>query len=117
MRPTDTGYARENRQIAGSSYSLDLEEARIRDLSGTTQYLEKNLHFNRYQTGARSLLGLIYYGNSRMADALVRWIIGLNLQPGDDLTDHYLDETQRKPGQLETEGQSVKASNQALWRT
>lgn len=49
-----------------------------------------------------------------MADALVQWVISLNLQE-DNLADHYLDEIQRKPGQLEVESQNVKTFNQALW--
>ena len=60
-------------------------------------------------------LGLIYYENGEVADALVQWVISLNLQPENNLADHYLDEIQRKPGQLETESQNVKTFNQALW--
>ena len=76
---------------------------------------EKSLHFSKYQTDARNLLGLIYYENGEVADALVQWVISLNLQPENNLADHYLDEIQRKPGQLETESQNVKTFNQALW--
>lgn len=60
-------------------------------------------------------MGLIYYENGEVADALVQWVISLNLQPENNLADHYLDEIQRKPGQLETESQNVKTFNQALW--
>ena len=76
---------------------------------------EKSLHFSKYQTDARNLLGLIYYENGEVADALVQWVISLNLQPENNLADHYLDEIQRKPGQLEAESQNVKTFNQALW--
>ena len=62
-----------------------------------------------------NLLGLIYYENGEVADALVQWVISLNLQPENNLADHYLDEIQRKPGQLEAESQNVKTFNQALW--
>ena len=111
----NTDYARKNQQIANSFYNLGLEKARIRDLSGAAQCLKKSLHFNKYQTDARNLLGLIYYENGEVADALVQWVISLNLQPEDNLADHYLDEIQRKPGQLEIESQNVKTFNQALW--
>ncbi len=113
--PVNTDYARKNQQIANSFYNLGLEKARIRDLSGAAQCLKKSLHFNKYQTDARNLLGLIYYENGEVADALVQWVISLNLQPEDNLADHYLDEIQRKPGQLEIESQNVKTFNQALW--
>lgn len=108
-------YGRRNQQIANSFYNLGLEKARIRDLSGAAQCLKKSLHFNKYQTDARNLLGLIYYENGEVADALVQWVISMNLQPENNLADHYLDEIQRKPGQLERESQNVKTFNQALW--
>lgn len=100
--------AAKNRQIANSYYNLGLEKAKVRDLSGAAQCLKKSLHFSKYQTDARNLLGLIYYENGEVADALVQWVISLNLQPENNLADHYLDEIQRKPGQLETESQNVK---------
>ena len=87
-------YARRNQQIANSFYNLGLEKSRIRDLSGAAQCLKKSLHFNKYQTDARNLLGLIYYENGEVADALVQWVISLNLQPEINLADHYLDEIQ-----------------------
>ena len=77
----NTDYARKNQQIANSFYNLGLEKARIRDLSGAAQCLKKSLHFNKYQTDARNLLGLIYYENGEVADALVQWVISLNLRP------------------------------------
>ena len=111
----NTDYARKNQQIANSFYNLGLEKARIRDLSGAAQCLKKSLHFNKYQTDARNLLGLIYYENGEVADALVQWVISLNLQPEDNLADHYLDEIHEEGGQLEIESQNVKTFNQALW--
>ena len=65
----NTDYARKNQQIANSFYNLGLEKSRIRDLSGAAQCLKKSLHFNKYQTDARNLLGLIYYENGEVADA------------------------------------------------
>lgn len=32
---------------------------------------------------------------------LIQWVISINLQPENNRADHYLDEVQRKPGQLE----------------
>ena len=107
--------AAKNRQIANSYYNLGLEKAKIRDLPGAAQCLKKSLHFCKYQTDARNLLGLIYYENGEVADALVQWVISMNLQPENNLADHYLDLIQRKPGQLEAESQAVKTFNQALW--
>ena len=74
-------YQRKNAQIANSFYNLGLEKARMRDLSGAAHSLKDSLHFNKYQTDARNLLGLIYYESGEVADALVQWVISLNLQP------------------------------------
>ncbi len=108
-------FERKNQRIANSLYNLGLEKANIRDLSGAAECLKKSLRFNKCQTDARNLLGLIYYENGEVADALVQWVISMNFQPEGNLADHYLDEIQRKPGQLEVESQNVKSFNQALW--
>ena len=108
-------YVKRNHQIANSYYNLGLEKAQIRDLSGAAECLKKSLHFNKYQTDARNLLGLIYYEMGEVADAIVQWVISLNLQPEDNRCDYYLDEIQRKPGRLEMASQTVTKYNQALW--
>ena len=108
-------YVRRNHRIANSYYNLGLEKAQIRDLSGAAECLKKSLHFNKFQTDARNLLGLIYYEMGEVADAIVQWVISLNLQPEDNRCDYYLDEIQRKPGRLEVASQTVKKYNQALW--
>ena len=108
-------YVKRNHQIANSYYNLGLEKAQIRDLSGAAECLKKSLHFNKYQTDARNLLGLIYYEMGEVADAIVQWVISLNLQPENNRCDYYLDEIQRKPGRLEMASQTVKKYNQALW--
>ena len=108
-------YVRRNQQIANSYYNLGLEKAQIRDLSGAAECLKKSIRFYKYQTDARNLLGLIYYEMGEVADAIVQWVISLNLQPEDNRCDYYLDEIQRKPGRLEMASQTVKKYNQALW--
>ena len=74
-------YVRKTRVIANSYYNMGLERARLRDLSGAAECLKKSLHFNKYQTDARNLLGLIYYEVGEVGDALVQWVISMNLQP------------------------------------
>lgn len=108
-------YVKRNHQIANSYYNLGLEKAQIRDLSGAAECLKKSLRFNKYQTDSRNLLGLIYYEMGEVADAIVQWVISLNLQPENNRCDYYLDEIQRKPGRLEVASQNVKKYNQALW--
>ncbi len=89
-------YVRKTRVIANSYYNMGLERARLRDLSGAAECLKKSLHFNKYQTDARNLLGLIYYEVGEVGDALVQWVISMNLQPQENRADYYLGEIQKK---------------------
>lgn len=107
-------YMRKSHQISNSFYNLGLERACIRDLTGAAQCLKKSIHFNKYHTDARNLLGLIYYEIGESADALVQWVISMNLQPEDNCAKAYLGEIQGKPRRLEAESQNVKKYNQAL---
>lgn len=108
-------YMKKSRQIANSYYNLGLEKAAIRDLTGAALCLKKSVHFYKYHTDARNLLGLIYYEIGETAEALVQWVISMNLQPSGNRAQYYLEEIQGKPGRLEQESQNVKKYNQALF--
>ena len=101
-------YARRCQLIANGYYNQGLEKARIRDLSGAAECLKKSLHFNKYQTDARNLLGLIYYEMGETAESLVQWVISQNLQPEHNRAEVYLRRIQGKPGRLEAESQNIK---------
>ena len=101
-------------QIANCYYNLGLERARLRDLSGAAELLKKSLTFDKYQKDARNLLGLIFFECGETADALVQWVLSMNLLPQDNIADHYLDEVQRKPAILRICSDNVKRYNQAL---
>ncbi|MFR4438789.1 MAG: tetratricopeptide repeat protein [Hungatella sp.] len=107
-------YVKKSRQIANSYYNLGLEKAAIRDLTGAALCLKKSVRFYKYHTDARNLLGLIYYEIGEVAEALVQWVISMNLQPVNNRAQYYLEEIQGKPGRLEQESQNVKKYNQAL---
>lgn len=99
---------------ANGFYNHGLELAKERDLSGAAECLKRALQFNKYHTDARNLLGLIFYEMGETSDALVQWVISINLQPENNLADRYLDKVQRRPGQLEHASQLIKKYNQAL---
>ena len=101
-------------RIANAYYNLGLERAQLSDLSGAAELLKRSLRFDKYQTDARNLLGLIYYEMGEVSEALVQWVISLNLSPEDNRADHYLDEIQRKPGIIAQEGLLIRRFNQAL---
>lgn len=107
-------YERKTRFIANSYYNMGLNKARLRDLSGAAECLKKSLHFNKYMTDSRNLLGLIYYEVGEVGDALVQWVISMNLQPEENRADYYLGEIQRKKGTMDNERRLVRRFNQAL---
>lgn len=99
---------------ANAYYNYGLELVKEKDLSGAARNLKRALQFDKYHTDARNLLGLIFYEMGETSDALVQWVISINLQPDHNRADHYLDEVQRKPGQLEIASQTIRKYNQAL---
>lgn len=95
-------------------YNMALEHARVRDLSGAIRYLQRSLHMNKNNTEARNLLGLLYYQMGEVVDALSQWVISKNLQPKNNRADLFLDQIQKRPGNLEQVNTNVKKYNQAL---
>lgn len=102
------------RCISNSYYNLGLKYAKIRDLSGAADALKKSLHFSKYNTSARNLLGLIYYEMGEVAEALVQWVISLNLDSEHNRAEHYLSRLQEREGYLEAMDFAVRKYNQAL---
>lgn len=101
-------------RIANSYYNLGLERARLRDLTGAAELLKKSLKYDKYQKDARNLLGLIFFECGEVADALVQWVISMNLTPENNDADYFLGEVQRKPSILRTCSENVRKYNQAL---
>ncbi len=103
-----------NYQIANSYYNRGLEQARQRDLSGAVRQLKRSLMFNKYQTDARNLLGLIYFEIGEVGSALSQWVISVNLQQQDNLAEEYLQRLYAAHSYLEMTDQAGKKFNQSL---
>lgn len=96
-------------------YNDGLEKAQVRDLTGAIQSLEKSLSFNKYNTSARNLLGLVYYEERECVYAMTQWVISKNYQPeGNDDADYFLNKLQNNPGKLDTINYMVKKYNSSL---
>ena len=100
--------------IASMYYDRGLYAARAGDLSGAIRYLKNALSFDKYCTDARNLLGLIYYTVGETAEAIVQWIISLNLAPEGNVADEYLEKLQRRQEVLESSALVIKSFNRAL---
>lgn len=103
-----------NRQISNAYYNAGLLKARERDLTGAVTLLKKSLRFNKFQTDARNLLGLIYHELGEVGAALSQWILSLNLQETGNVAEEYLKVLQDAPGYLDMADQAAKKYNQSL---
>ena len=72
-------YERECRQISNRFYNVALDRALSRNLYGATILLKKALKFNSKNINARNLLGLIFYEEGQIIEAVVQWLISKDL--------------------------------------
>ncbi len=107
-------FSRKCSYISNGYYNKGLKLAREGDLTNAAGALKRALQFNKRNINARNLLGLIYYRIGEVSDALVQWVLSLNLQPSDNDADRYLDELQRQQGLMDSFGLTIKNFNQAL---
>ena len=96
-------------------YNRGLEQAKVRDLSGAIASLHKSLKFNKLNTSARNLLGLIYFEEGEIVSALSEWVISKHFQEEHNEADYYIGLIQSNPNRLETYSQMVKKYNSALF--
>ena len=106
--------ARRCAYISNSYYNKGLKLAQEHNMTGAADNLKKSLQFNKRNTQARNLLGLIYYNIGEVADALVQWVLSLNMQPIGNDADRYLNEVQRQSGLLDSFEKTITRFNQAL---
>lgn len=100
--------------LSNVCYNDGLSRAKLRDLSGAIDSLKKSLKFNKENTDARNLLGLIYFEIGEVVDALSEWVISKNLQSYQNIADEYLRSIQHNSSRLESINQTIKKYNQAL---
>ncbi len=96
-------------------YNQALSQAKVRDLSGAVYSLKQSLQFNKLNISARNLLGLIYYEEGEIVEALSEWIISKNFQESGNDAELYIKEVQANPNKLEMYNQTIKKYNSALY--
>ena len=99
---------------SNAHYNEGLAKANVRDLSGAIDSLKLSLRFNKMNTNARNLLGLVYFEMGEVVDALSEWVISKNFQPKDNDASRYLEEIQQNQARLDSVNQTIKKYNQAL---
>lgn len=101
-------------RLSNMYYNDGLQKAEVRNLSGAIISLKKSLKFNKYNSDARNLLGLVYYEIGETVDALSEWVISKSYMPDDNIAGRYLDELRQNRSQLDAINQTIKKYNQAL---
>lgn len=107
------GY-RKTVSLSNSYYNKALSQAKIRDLSGAIGSLRQSLQFNKLNTSARNLLGLIYYEEGEIVAALSEWVLSKHYQDKDNDADEYIQKIQSNPNKLDMVNQTVRKYNMAL---
>lgn len=95
-------------------YNQGLSKAQSRDLSGAIDELTQALKYDKYNTQARNLLGLVYFEIGESVNAMGEWVISKNLQPDNNLADEYLAQLQGNPAVLNAMDNATKIYNQAV---
>lgn len=100
--------------ISNKLYNDGLERAQVRDLSGAVEYLKMSLRYNKMNTNARNLLGLVYFEMGESVKALSEWVISKSLQGEDNPATAYLADIQKSSARLDNLNQTIKKFNQSL---
>ena len=95
-------------------YNQGLAKAKVRDMTGATNSLLMSLKYNKRNTQARNLLGLIYYQIGEIVNALGEWVISVHFQPEDNVANTYIKAIQNNPGKLQFANRIIQKYNMAL---
>lgn len=101
-------------RLSNAYYNMGLAKAKIRDLTGACELLRRSVKFNKRNTDARNLLGLVYFEMGEAVQAFCEWVISKNLQPTKNLADEYIRKLQSNTVRLDTINQTIKKYNIAL---
>jgi len=95
-------------------YNEGLQKAKARDLSGAIETLIRSIKFDKKNSDARNLLGLVYYEIGETVLALRQWVVSKNIQNNNNIASEYLRKVQENQNNLDRLNTSIKKYNQAL---
>ena len=87
----------ENRKISNTYYNIALIRLDENDLYMATFFLKKSLIYNKDNIDSRNLLGLIFYRQGNVVEALVQWILSKKYNSEDNIAIDYIDDVQTDP--------------------
>lgn len=106
-------YRIKNRTISNTLYNIALDRSMQNDLFGASVLLKKALRFYKENYEARNLLGLIYYREGEICEAIIQWTISKNFQLNSNKAIEYLDKLQ-KDADTKKFLEAINNYNQAL---
>ncbi len=95
-----------------SFYNAGYNAAKNSDMTSGIIYLQKALVWNKYNTEARNLLGLLYYRVGKLGDALKEWVISSSID-SNDMANTYINLIQDSPKELEKNKEAIILYNKA----
>lgn len=110
----NTKYYKKAYNTSNYYYNQGLDKAQVRDLSSSIADLKTSLKYNKCNTSARNLLGLIYYEMGEVVLALSEWVVSNHFQPDNNDAISYLNAIQANPAKLDDVNQMIKKYNQTL---
>ena len=101
-------------RLANRYYNEGLSRAKLRDLSGAAEALQRCLSIDKRNIPARNLLGLVLYEMGETIDALAEWVVSTNYLPHDNPAESYVASLQKNRTELDTASAAIHKFNVAL---
>lgn len=101
-------------RASNDHYNVGLSKAKLRDLSGAITSLQMSLKYNKRNTKARNLLGLVYFQMGETVSALSEWVISVHFQGKGNVAQNYIKKVQNNQGQLQVINNTIQNYNLAL---
>lgn len=95
-------------------YNQGLSKARVRDLSGAVDMLNRALKVSKKNVDARNLLGLIYFEMGEVALAIREWIISKSFLEENNPATRYLQMLQNNTAKVENYNIAIRKYNAAV---
>ncbi len=102
------------RRMSCYFYNQGLAKAKIRDLSGAVDMLNRALKISKKNVDARNLLGLVYFEMGETVMAIHEWIISKSYLEGNNPAERYLSILQANPTKLDNLNVAIRKYNAAL---
>ncbi len=108
----DVKYIKVSMDKSAAFYNAGYKAANDSDMTNGIVYLQKALIWNKYNTVARNLLGLLYYRVGKFGDALKEWVISSSID-SNDIANTYIGLIQNSPKELEKNKEAIVLYNKA----